>query len=109
MQPSMAQVHFTVQASTKDMGKTDYVEVQFVIENAKKIQNLEPPDFPDFTIVQGPNQSTGMSIVNGAMSEYKGISYVLQPKKTGTLTIKPATATIDGQVMHTNPLQIDCS
>jgi hypothetical protein len=106
MQTTRAQVHFTAQASTKDMGKSDYVEVQFVIENAKKIQNLEPPDFPDFTIVQGPNQSTGMSIVNGAMSQYKGISYVLQPKKTGTLIIKPATATIDGQAMQTNPLQI---
>ncbi len=106
MQPSVAQVHFTAQASIKDMGRTDYVEVQFVIENAKKIQNLEPPDFPDFTIVQGPNQSTGMSIVNGAMSEYKGISYILQPKKTGTLTIKPATATIDGQVMQSNSLEI---
>jgi hypothetical protein len=106
LQPVMAQVHFSAQASTKDMGKTDYVEVQFVIENAKQIQNLEAPDFPDFTIVQGPSQSTGMSIVNGAMSQYKGISYILQPKKTGTLTIKPASATIDGQIMHTLPIQI---
>jgi hypothetical protein len=106
MQPSIAQVHFTAQASINDMGKSDYVEVQFIIENAKKIQNLEPPDLSDFTIVQGPNQSTGMSIVNGTMSQYKGISYVLQPKKTGTLTIKPATATIDGQVMQSNSLVI---
>jgi len=67
---------------------------------------MQPPDFSDFNIVQGPNQSTGMSIVNGAMSQYKGISYVLQPKKTGTLTIKPASATVDGQTMHTAPLQI---
>ncbi len=102
----MRQVHFTAQASTKEMGKSDYVEIQFVIENAKEIENLQPPDFPDFNIVQGPSQSTGMSIVNGAMSQYKGISYVLQPKKTGTLTIKPATATVDGQPLHTNPLQI---
>jgi hypothetical protein len=106
LQPVIAQVHFSAQASTKDMGKTDYVEVQFIIENAKEIQKLETPDFPDFTIVQGPSQSTGMSIVNGAMSQYRGISFVLQPKKAGNLTIKPATATIDGQIMHTNQLQI---
>jgi hypothetical protein len=102
----MAQLRFTAQASTKEMGKTDYVEVQFVIENAKQIGNVQTPDFPDFTIVQGPSQSTGMSIVNGAMSQYKGISFVLQPKKTGVLQIKPATATVDGQLMHTSPLQI---
>jgi hypothetical protein len=102
----MAQVHFTAQASTKEMGKTDYVEVQFVIENAKQIDNFQTPDFPDFTIVQGPSQSTGMSIINSAMSQYKAISFVLQPKKAGLLLIKPATATVDGQILHTNPLQI---
>jgi hypothetical protein len=88
------------------MGKTDYVEVQFIIENAKQIGNLQPPDFPDFTIVQGPNQSTGMRVVNGAVSQYKGISYLLQPKRTGTLVIKSATATIDGQQARTNSVQI---
>src|SRR5207344_498691 len=80
LQPAVAQVNFSAQASTKDMGKTDYVEVQFIVENAKQIQNLEPPDFPDFNIVQGPNQSSGMSIVNGAMTQYRGVSYILQPK-----------------------------
>ena len=109
LQPAQAQVKFTSQTSTKEMGKTDYVEVQFVVENAKEIENLQPPDFPDFTIVQGPSQSTGMSIVNGAMSQYKGISFVLQPKKSGVLTIKPASAMVDGQLMHTSPLQIKVS
>jgi BatD DUF11 like domain len=106
LSPAMAQVRFTAQVSSKEIGKSDYVEIQFVIENAKEIGNMQPPDFPDFTILQGPNQSTGMSIVNGTMSQYKGISYVLQPKKTGVFTIKPASATVDGQVMHTSPFQI---
>jgi len=55
MSPAMAQVHFIAQASTKDMGKSDYVQIQFVIENAKQISDLQPPDFTDFTVVQGPN------------------------------------------------------
>jgi hypothetical protein len=102
----MAQLRFTAQASVKEMGKADYVQVQFVIENAKQIENVQTPDFPDFTIIEGPNQSTGMSVTNGNMSQYKGIIFLLQPKKTGTLIIKPATATVDGQLMHSNPLQI---
>jgi len=40
------------------------------------------------------------------MTQYRGLSYILQPKKTGTLTIKSASATIDGQIMHTTPIQI---
>jgi BatD DUF11 like domain len=102
----MAQVHFTAQVSTNDMGKTDYVQIQFVIENAKEIGDLQPPDFADFTIVQGPSQSTGMSVINGAMSQYKGVIYVLQPKRTGTLMIKSATAMVDGKQMRTSPVQI---
>ncbi len=102
----MAQLHFTAQASTKEMGKSDYVQVQFIIENAKDIGNVQTPDLSDFNIVEGPNQSTGMSITNGNMSQYKGIIFLLQPKRTGTLTIKPATATVDGQLMHSNALQI---
>jgi hypothetical protein len=107
LSPAIAQVHFTAQASTKDMGKSDYVQIQFVIENAKEIGDLHPPDFTDFTIVQGPSQSTGMSIVNGVTSQYRGISYVLKPKKTGTLLIRPATATVDGQKLQSNSLQIE--
>jgi BatD DUF11 like domain len=106
LSPAMAQVHFTAKASTKDMGQTDYVEIQFIIENAKEIGDLQPPDFADFSIIQGPSQSTGMSVINGAMSQYKGISYVLQPKRIGTLIIRPAIATVDGQQMHTNSIQI---
>lgn len=88
------------------MGKTDYVQIQFVIENAKEIGNVQPPDFPDFNIVEGPSQSTGMTITNGVMSQYEGITYILQPKKAGSLLIKPASAMVDGQLMHTSPLRI---
>jgi hypothetical protein len=102
----MAQVHFTAQSSMQEMGKNDYVEVQFVVENAKQIENFQTPDFPDFTIVEGPTQSTGMSIVNGAMSQYKGVRFVLQPKRVGVFMIKPAAAVVDGQLMHTSPLRI---
>ncbi len=107
MSPVMAQVSFTTVANTKDMGKTDYVQIQYIIENAKQIENLAPPDFPDFTIVHGPSQSTGMSIVNGAMSQSKSISYVLQPKHPGKFTIRGATATVDGHQMHSNPVTLN--
>ena len=48
LSPAMAQLRFTAQASTKDMGKSDYVEIQFIIENAKEIGNLQTPDLIRF-------------------------------------------------------------
>jgi len=101
-----AQVNFTTIASSKEIGRTDYVQVEFVVENAQQIEHLVHPSFQDFHIVQGPIQSSGMSIVNGAMSQYKALSFVLQPIRTGKFTIPGATATINGKRMHSNAVTI---
>ncbi|MBS1916351.1 MAG: protein BatD [Bacteroidetes bacterium] len=101
-----AQVKFTTVASSNEVGRNDYVQIEFIAENAKDIEHLLPPSFPDFKIVEGPIQSSGMSIINGATSQYKGISFVLQPTKTGKFTIQGATATVDGKEMKSNAVTI---
>lgn len=100
------QVKFTTIASSQEIGRGDYLQVEFVVENAKQIDQLTPPDFPGFHIAQGPIQSSGMSIVNGNMSQYKAISFVLQPSKTGKFVIGGATAQVDGKNMRSNPVTI---
>ncbi|MBS1596673.1 MAG: protein BatD [Bacteroidetes bacterium] len=103
---AMSQVNFTTIASSKEIGKTDYVQIEFVVENAQQIEHLQHPSFQDFHIIQGPIQSSGMSVVNGNMSQYKALSFVLQPIKTGKFTIAGATADIDGKQMHSNAVTI---
>jgi len=100
------QVNFTTIASSKEIGRNDYVQIEFVVENAQQIDHLEHPRFQDFHIIQGPIQSSGMSVVNGNMSQYKALSFVLQPTKTGKFTIQGATATIDGKQMRSNQVTI---
>lgn len=102
-----AQVKFSTVASSHEIGRADYVQVEFVVENAKEIEHLEPPSFNDFHVVQGPIQSSGMSIINGDMTQYKSLSFVLQPVKTGKFTIAGATATVDGKLMRSNPVTIE--
>jgi hypothetical protein len=101
------QVKFTTVVSSQDVGKSDYLQVEFVVENAKQIDDLTPADFPGFRVVQGPIQSSGMSIVNGNMSQYKALSFVLEPTKTGRFTIGGASATVDGKQMRSNPVTIN--
>jgi hypothetical protein len=103
----VAQVKFNTVASSREIGRGDYVQVEFVVENAKDIEHFLPPSFNDFHVVQGPIQSSGMSIINGDMSQYKSLSFVLQPVKTGKFTIAGATATVDGKSMHSNPVTIE--
>jgi hypothetical protein len=100
------QVKFTTVVSSSSVGKGDYVQIEFVVENAKQIDDLTPPDFHGFTIVQGPIQSSGMSIVNGNMSQYKGLSFVLEPAKTGKFIIDGATAMVDGKRVRSNSVTV---
>jgi len=107
MSATAQQVKFTTVISSKEIGRGDYVQVEFIVENAKQIERLTAPAFPDFHIVEGPMQSSGMTIVNGSMSQYKGVSFVLQPNKTGSFTIPGATADVDGKPMRSNPVTIE--
>ena len=100
------QVKFTTVVSNQEMGAGEYLQVEFVVENAKQIDALNPPDFPGFKVAQGPIQSSGMSVINGNMSQYKGLSFVLQPAKTGKFTIAGASAVVDGQHMRSNTVTI---
>jgi hypothetical protein len=105
--PLCAQVKFSTVTSSNEIGRSDYVQVQFVISNAKQIEQFSPPTFPDFQTVEGPSQSSGMSNINGNISQYQSVSYVLQPTKMGKFTITGATATVDGKSMHSNPVTIN--
>jgi hypothetical protein len=100
------QVKFSTWVSSQDVGQKEYLQIEFVVENAKQIDELTPPSFPGFQIVQGPIQSSGMSIVNGSMSQYKGLSFVLQPLHTGKFTIGGASATVDGHPLRSNSVKI---
>jgi oxygen tolerance protein BatD len=101
------QVKFTTVVSSQDVGRSDYLQVEFVVENAKQIDDLTPPEFSGFHIIQGPIQSSGVSIVNGAMSQYKALSFVLEPTKTGKFTIGGAEATVDGKHMRSNAVTVN--
>lgn len=103
------QVKFTTVVNSKDIGRGDYLQIEFYVENARQIDQMTPPEFSGFQVVQGPIQSSGMSIVNGNMSQYKSLSFVLQPVKTGKFTIGGASAMVDGKHMQSNSVTINVS
>lgn len=104
--PAFAQVKFSTVINEKEIGKNDYVQVQYIVENANSVENLTPPSFKGFTVVSGPMQQTGMSVINGAVSKYEGVTYVLKPSGTGKFLVEGATATINGKQMQSNPVAI---
>ncbi|MFM2190072.1 MAG: hypothetical protein RL491_458, partial [Bacteroidota bacterium] len=65
-----------------------------------------PPNFSDFIVLSGPNQSTNTQIINGAFSQSVSYSYILQPKKTGTFKIGPASINSGGKNIQSNVVTI---
>lgn len=102
----VAQVKFTTLVNETTIGKNEYVQVQYVIENASAIRDLTPPVFKGFNIVAGPIQQTGMSSINGSLTRYEGIAFTLKPLNLGKHIIAGATAMVDNKPMRSNPVTI---
>ncbi len=104
---SFGQAKFSVVCPDKKIGKNDYLQIQFMVENASNVETIIPPSFNNFYIVSGPNQQSGMSDINGNVSRYVSISYFLKPQSVGNFIIGSATAKADGKEFHSNPLNIE--
>ena len=75
-----AQAKFTATVSPEQAGRDEYVTLKFTVANGSNIKQITPPSFSDFSVVSGPNQETEMNSVNGMISQYVSLSYVLLPK-----------------------------
>jgi hypothetical protein len=70
-------------------------------------KNLQLPDLGRFLIMAGPNQSSSMQFVNGAVSSSVTWSYVLQARDIGKVTIGPASVEAGGKVYKSAPFVLE--
>lgn len=103
---SFAQVKFSAAVNDKTIGKNEYLQVQFTVENAADVENITPPSFKNFAVVSGPNHQSSMITVNGRIKQSLSVGFVLQPLATGNFIIGSATAKAEGKEYHSNPLRI---
>jgi hypothetical protein len=100
---------FTASVSSNKVGEGDQFEVSFTysggdVNNAK---GFTPPNFANFLTLSGPNQSTSMQIINGAVSGSISYAYYLQPRSIGKFTIGSASINYKGTTYKTNPVNIE--
>jgi hypothetical protein len=101
-----AEVSFQAYADARQVLTNSYFDVTYTLRNAEG-DNFQPPAFTDFERIAGPSRSTSMSIINGEMTRETSFTFTLRPRRTGTLTISPASITVNGQVLRSNPLQVE--
>ena len=101
-----AQVKFSASLTPAEIGKNEYTQLKLMVENANEVQQIVPPNLRDFIIISGPNQESGMTMINGAVKKYIALSFILKPKSTGTFTIMPAQAKADAGDYTSNPVKL---
>ena len=103
--PLTGQVSFDAVSNAKEIFLNRQFEVSFVLRNTDG-RNFSPPDFKNFTVLSGPNQSSSSMMVNGVRTSEIGISYILMPKKSGKLTIGSASVEVGRDKLYTKPIQV---
>ncbi len=101
-----AQVKFSASISPSEIGKDEFTQLKLMVENAAEVQQINPPQLTNFTIVSGPNQESGMTMINGNVKKYIALSYVIRPKGVGTFSIPPAMAKADGKEYKSNAVTL---
>lgn len=76
-----------------------------------RMSDFDWPGTDDFDVVWGPQKGSMSStnIVNGkrTSTHQETVTYLLQPKQTGTFTIAAATAQVDGKSVSSSTIGIE--
>ena len=99
------QVSFEAKVSKKRLGLNERLRIDF--EMNENGDNFNPPNFINFHVVSGPQQSVSRSWVNGVKSFSKTYTYFLTPKKKGKIVLGQAEVNINGEVYKTSPIEIE--
>ncbi len=103
----LGQVKFMAYANPPVIGKHEFTQIDFTVENATDVQKIIPPGFRGFTVMSGPNQSTGYRSINGVTTYTYSVSFIIKPTATGSFSIGPAKVTADGREYKSNSLTIE--
>jgi hypothetical protein len=99
---------FSASVDNTTVGSKDQFVVSFTFsgQDINGLKNFSPPHWKDFLVLSGPNQSSSMQIINGAVSASLTYSYYLRPRATGNFTIPSASIEQSGKTFKTEPLTI---
>ena len=85
--------------------------VVFVVEGEHAPSDFSWAPTDDFQLVWGPQKgsSTSIQMINGKVtrSSQNTYTYILLPKKTGTFTLPPATATVKGETIRSRSFTVE--
>jgi len=101
---------FYAQVNSKVVQVGQMFECAFIMSASSLSQaEFTAPNFKDFEVASGPNQSSMRQNVNGQVSESLTLSYLLIPKKEGKLVIGAATMSMGGNKLSSTPITVEAT
>lgn len=91
-----AQIQFSIKPGASIIGKEDVLQVSYEISGVANA-NFDPPLFPKWKLLSGPNFSSEQTMVNGKTEKKVSFVFLLQPIVAGTIDLPEATILIDGK------------
>ncbi|MBN1397096.1 MAG: protein BatD [Bacteroidetes bacterium] len=100
---------FTASADPSSIAAGEQFQLSFTFSgtDVNSVKNLKAPDFRQFVVISGPNQSTSMQWINGRMSGSVTYSYALYARQAGKYSIGPASIDYKGKILQSNSVQIE--
>jgi len=101
-----AQVKLTVLPSKTVVQLNETFQLQFVVEGANEVDEFIPPAFRNFDQLGGFEKTTGVTWINGSLTEYITFTVSLRPKIKGRLPIASAIVKANGRMATSSTLMI---
>lgn len=95
---------FTASVSKNEVAAGERFQVTFQLNTSGS--GFTAPSFDKFSVLSGPNQSTSMQWINGAMSSSISYSFILAASQEGEFTIGPASIKANGKTYSSGPVKI---
>jgi hypothetical protein len=109
--PGLAAAEGTVRAEVdaRKIGVGDQVQLTVSVEGSgfRLMEDVALPRLQNLRLVAGPSLSTQVSLVNGAMSQARVATWILQPVAVGKAEIGPAKARFEDGERTTEPIAIE--
>ncbi len=99
---SIGQVSITQEISPSQIYKDEYATLKVIVQNSNNVQEIIPPSLKNFTVISGPGQESGTSSVNGHVTSFTALVFILRPNKTGKIDIEGSVVKIAGKMYKTN-------
>ena len=103
---AIGQIKFSATLNPSVISRNEITTIRFVLENAGDIQGITPPSFKNYVLISGPIQESGITNLNGTVTNYLAISFVFKTKGPGKFNIPGAVAIVSGKSYRSNTVQL---